>query len=172
LNFDWEGQAVFKKILAAIIVLASACSFALSADEFFKEPIGKLRLGLSESEVKKAIPCDRKRGPEQLWGADGAYHQEWVYADCGITLGMVSEKKGAPKAIESITLVSPSDLSTKSGIRIGSTEQEVMKVYASHWNKEDSSPGKTFVAGSVYGGLMFDFNAGTVSRIFLGAAAE
>ena len=107
-----------------------------------------------------------------LWGADGAYHQQWVYADCGITLGMVSEKKGARKSIESITVVSPSDLGTKSGIRIGSTEQEVMKAYASHWNKEDSSPSKTFVAGSVYGGLMFDFDAGKVSRIFVGAAAE
>ena len=116
---------MFKRILAAIIVLASACSLALSADEFFKEPIGKLRLGLSESEARKAIPCARKRGPEQLWGADGAYHQKSVYADCGITLGMVSEKKGAPKEVESITVVSPSDLSTKSGIRIGSTEQEV-----------------------------------------------
>ena len=81
-------------------------------------------------------------------------------------------EEGAPKAIESITVVSPSDLSTKSGIRIGSTEQEVMKAYASHWNKEDSSPSKTFVAGSVYGGLIFDFKAGKVSRIFLGAAAE
>jgi len=163
---------VFKQILAAIIVLASACSFALSADEFFEEPIGKLRLGLSEVEVKKAIACARKRGPERLWGADGAYHQKWVYADCGITLGMVSEKKGAPKEVESITVVSPSDLATKSGIRIGSTEHEVRKAYASHWNKEDSTPSKTFVAGSVYGGLMFDFETGKVSRIFLGAAAE
>jgi hypothetical protein len=163
---------VFKKILAAIIVLASASGVALAADDLFEEPIGKLRLGLSESEVRKAIPCGGKRGPEQLWGADGAYHQKWVYADCGITLSMVSEKKGAPKAIESITVVSPSDLSTQGGIRIGSTEQEVMKAYASHWNKEDSSPSKTFVAGSVYGGLMFDFDAGKVSRIFLGAAAE
>ena len=30
-----------------------------------------------------------------------------------------------------------------------------MKAYSSHWNKEDSSPAKTFVAGSVYGGLIF-----------------
>jgi hypothetical protein len=163
---------MFEKILAAIIAFGSMHSFALAADEFFEEPIGKLRLGLSEGEVKKAIPCTRKRGPEQLWGADGAYHQEWVYADCGITLGMVSEKTGAPKEVESITVVSPSDLSTKSGIRIGSTEQEVMKAYASHWNKEDSTPSTSFVAGSVYGGLMFDFDAGKVSRIFLGAAAE
>jgi hypothetical protein len=172
LKINQQEQAVFKKILAAIIVLVSACSAALSADEFFEEPIGKLRLGLSEGEVKKAVHCTVKRGPEQLWGADGAYHQKWVYADCGITLSMVSEKKGAPKSIESITVVSPGDLTTKGGIRIGSTEQEVMKAYASHWNKEDSSPTKTFVAGSVYGGLMFDFDAGKVSRIFLGAAAE
>jgi hypothetical protein len=166
---------VFKKILASFILAGFACNVSVSADEFAllrEERMGNLRIGLSEGEVKKNIHCTLKRGPEELWDADGAYHQEWEYVGCGITLGMVSEKKGALKSIESITLVSPSNLSTKRGIRIGSTEQEVIKAYKPFWNREDSTPSRYFVAGTIYGGLMFDFENDQVSQIFLGASAE
>ena len=165
---------MLKNIFASIMFIGFVRTFSFSADEFAllrEERIGDLRISLSEGEVQKTIHCTLKRGPEQLWGADGAYHQEWEYVGCGITLGMVSEKKGASKSIESITLVSPSILSTKRGIRIGSTEQEVMKTYKPYWNREESGHG-SFVAGSIYGGLIFHFENGKVSRIFLGAAAE
>ena len=170
-----EEGTMLKKIFASIMLVGFVCSVSFSADEFAllrEERIGNLHIDLSEGEVKKTIHCTLKRGPEELWGADGAYHQEWEYVGCGITLGMVSEKKGAPKSIDSITLVSPSILSTKRGILIGSTEQEVMKAYKPYWNREDSEYLKIFVAGSIYGGLMFDFENGKVSRIFLGTAAE
>ena len=166
---------MLKNFFVSIILFGFMCSFSFAADGFallHEERIGTLRIGLSEGEVKKRIHCSLKRGSEELWGADGAYHQKWEYVDCGITLSMVSEKKGASKSIESISLVSPSTLSTKRGIRIGSTEQEVMKAYKSQWNREDSKHFGSFVAGSIYGGVMFDFENDKVSRIFLGAAAE
>jgi hypothetical protein len=147
---------------------------AIAKDEFSllkNERIGNLRIGLSEAKVKQTITCQLKREPEQFWGADGAYHQKWKYVDCGITLGMVSEQKGAPKSIESITLNNPSRLTTKRGIRIGSTEKVVMKAYKTERDRESGKPG-FFVAGSVYGGLIFQFHNGKVSQIFLGAAAE
>jgi len=40
------------------------------------------------------------------------------------------------------------------------------------WNREDSARTGSFVAGSIYGGIIFDFQKGKVSQIFLGAAAE
>jgi hypothetical protein len=166
---------MLKKIFISIMLVGFVCNISFSADEFTllrEEQIGTLRIDLSEREVKKTIPYRLKRGPEELWGADGAYHQKWEYAGCGITLSMVSEKKGASKLVESIALVSPGNLSTKRGIRIGSTEQEVIEAYRPYWNKEDSKSFNIFVAGSIYGGLMFDFKNGKVSRIFLGAAAE
>ncbi len=135
------------------------------------ERIGNLQIGLQEAKVKQRINCALKREAEQLWGADGAYHQIWKYVDCGITLSMVSEKKGAPKSIESITLNSPSRLSTKRNIQIGSPQTAVMKAYKSEWNREISGA-DLFVAGSSYGGLIFQFQNGKVSLIFLGAAAE
>ena len=166
---------MLKIIFASIILFGFLNSFSFAADGLDllrTERIGALRIGLSEGEVKKRIHCILKRGPEELWGADGAYHQKWEFVGCGITLGMVSDKKGAPTLVESVSLVNPSILKTKRGIRIGSTAQEVMKAYKSQWNREDSKTFGCFVAGSIYGGILFNFENGKVSRIFLGAAAE
>lgn len=166
---------MLRKIIAVIILFGFVCSFSFAENDFSllkEERIGALHIGLSEKEVGKAINCVLKRGPEELWAADGAYHQKWRYTDCGITLDMVSEKKGGPKSIESITLLKPAKLSTKRGIRIGSSEQEVMNAYKSYWNKGDSKHFGRFVAGSIYGGLILTIKDGKVSSIFLGAAAE
>lgn len=71
-----------------------------------------------------------------------------------------------------MTITSPSTLQTQRGIRIGSTEQEVIKAYGRFQNAEDSKPGELLVAGSIFGGAMFNFHQGRVSGIFIGAAAE
>jgi hypothetical protein len=165
---------MLKKCFAFMVLIGIIGSGAFAAEEFpyEKEQIGKLHIGLSEREVKQIIPGKPTRGAEERWGADGEYHQEWHYTDGGITLGMVSKKKGAPKSIESITITSPSLLQTQRGIRIGSPEAEVIKAYGRFQNAEDSKPGELFVAGSIFGGVMFDFQQGRVSRIFIGAAAE
>jgi hypothetical protein len=158
----------------AIAQPISVDRLALVKDDFIllkTERIGNLKIGLSEQKVKQNINCALKREPEQLWGADGAYHQKWKYVNCGITLGMVSAKKGAPKSIESITLNSPSRLSTKRNIRIGSDKRAVIKAYKAEWNREGNSS-DYFIAGSIYGGLILKFQNGKVSEIFLGAAAE
>lgn len=152
--------------------LCGACFAAKAPDLLDSERIGSMRIGLSESDVKKSAGCALQRGPEQLWGADGAYHQTWRCDACGLRLGMVSENRGAAKRIESITLVAPGTLATSRGIRIGSTEQAVKKAYRAEWNREESKQSGSFVAGSIYGGLLFEFQDGKVIQIFLGAAAE
>ncbi|MGO9174815.1 MAG: hypothetical protein ACLQED_01530 [Desulfobaccales bacterium] len=149
------------------------CSLALAGDEFDwgKEQVGPLRYGLGEKEVHQIIPGKPGRGPEELWGADGQYHQEWKYPEAGIVLGMVSKKKGGSKSIATITITSPSTLKTQRGIGIGSTESEVAKAYGPFRNAEVSTP-ERFVAGSDFGGVIFNFDQGKVSNIFIGAAAE
>jgi hypothetical protein len=165
---------MLKKCCVALMIVGIIGSVALAANEFpyAKEQVGKLHLGLSEKVVKQIIPGKLTRGPEQKQGADGQYHQEWKYPADGLTLGMVSEKKGAPKSIESITITSPSKLQTQRGIGIGSTEAEVAKAYGPFRNAEESKPGELLVAGSIFGGVMFNFQQGKVSQIFIGAAAE
>ena len=165
---------MLKKCLFFMVIVGLIGIGAFAAEEFpyGKEQIGKLHIGLSEREVKQIIPGQPTRGAEKWWGADGQYHQEWQYTDGGITLGMVAKKKGGLKSIESITITSPSMLQTQRGIRIGSTEAEVIKAYGRFQNAEDSKQGELFVAGSIFGGVMFDFQQGRVNRIFIGAAAE
>jgi hypothetical protein len=147
-------------------------AFAAEDFDYLKEKIGELRIGLPEKEVKKLISCKPKLGKDQLAAADGEYHQTWKYADCGIELDMVSEKKGRSKSIGTITVTSPCTMQTTKGIRIGSTEQDVIKAYGRFKNQEDSEQFESFVAGSIYGGLIFDIKQGKVNSIFIGAGAE
>lgn len=165
-NFSIQHRSIFPSIPDGKLSIVNDV-FSLMR----KERIGSLRIGLSEAKVKQIMNCNLKREPEQFSQVDGAYHQEWKYADCGVVLVMVSDRKGAPKSIYSISASSPSRLSTKRGIRIGSAKTAVMKAYKSEWNREDGGS-ESFVAGSIYGGLMFQFENGKVSQIFLGAAAE
>ena len=161
-------------LTASALAALLAGPVAGAGDEFallHSERIGDLRDGLPESALKGKIDCQPTRGPEELWGADGAWHQDWVYKDCGIVLGMASGKKGGRKSIESISMSAPSTLSTKQGIKIGSTEAEVRAAYQRDWNKDESGA-DDFVAGSLYGGLIFKFEGGKVTSIFLGASAE
>jgi hypothetical protein len=159
-------------VLMVIIGLIGGGAFAAEEFPYGKEQIGKLHIGLSEKEVKQAIPGKPTRGAERWWGADGQYHQEWRYTAGGITLGMVAKKKGGSQSIESMTITSPSTLKTQRGIGIGSTEAEVVKAYGSFRNAEASKPGEVLVAGSLFGGVIVHFKQGKVDQIFIGAAAE
>ncbi len=162
-----------KKCLVSLVIVGFIVSAACAAKEFpyEKEQIGKLHLGLSAQAVKQIIPGKPVLGPDQLMGADGLYHQKWKYPQAGISLDMTSEKQGGPKSIESITVTSPSTLKTQRGIGIGNPAAAVAKAYGPFQNKEDSTP-ERFVAGSIFGGVIFTFQQGKVSGIFIGAAAE
>lgn len=137
------------------------------------ERVGGLRLGQPASEVEGIIACKPQKGKEQFMGATGEYVQTWKYPDCGLELDMSSERKGGRKTVASITLTSSGKLATGKGIHIGSTEAEVLSLYGKYKDKDGvTQKGKKFVAGSVFGGMIFTFKEGKVSGIFLGAAAE
>lgn len=160
----------------ALLALAAPATAEKSDDAAFKfmksEKFGELKLDMPEAEVVKVLQAKPVRSREQLWGADNQYHLKWSYKAQGLTLGMVSEKKGAAKTLESITCAARCTLKTARGIGLGSTLADAQKAYAAEFNKEESKPG-VFVAGSMYGGLILNFNkAGKVTAMFLGAAAE
>ena len=163
--------------LAALALAAPAAAEAKKSDEeLFKlmkiERIGELRLTMKEAEIKQHLPKAPARSAEKLWGADGQYHSKWTYSAQGLALGMVAEKKGGAKSLESIDCSARCTLKTTRGIGIGSTLADVQKAYAAEFNKEDSELPSVFVAGTIYGGLILKFKAGKVSAMFLGAAAE
>ena len=160
----------------ALFAFAAPAAAEKSDDAAFKfmksEKFGALKLEMTEAEIAKVLPAKPVRSRETLWGADGQYHLKWSYRAQGLTLGMVSEKKGAAKTLESITCAARCTLKTSRGIGLGSTLADAQKAYAAEFNK-DESKADVFVAGSIYGGLILNFDkAGKVSAMFLGAAAE
>jgi hypothetical protein len=139
---------------------------------FEEETLGKLKLGQEAGVVTKVLGNPDSKGKDVYWEAIGEWVQDWHFPKQGLTLAMSSEKKGGAKAIYSITAEAPCNLVTSRGIKIGSPEAEVAKAYRDLRNTEQSVSGKTFVAGSIYGGAIFTFKSGKVAQIFIGAAAE
>jgi hypothetical protein len=165
-------------ILVGTLVLnmfdASDCRADETATEAMlrAETLGGLRLGLPEKAVLKLLGPPAKRGELVLQEADGNYVQDWHYPDKGIDLLMsAGEKKSGAKTIANITASAPCTFATKKGIKIGDAESVARKAYAEHIDRETSAE-HGIVVGSIYGGIIFDFTKGKVSRIFFGAAAE
>ena len=146
----------------------AAAPFKLMESEGF----GELKLDLTATQVLEILESPETKGKTMLWGADGLFHQDWYYPQQGITLNMASETPGARQTVFNITLTSPSTLKTQRGIGIGDSYTEVMQAYKDEEAPEMSIPYESFIAGSIYGGLIFSFEDGIVNQIFLGAAAE
>jgi hypothetical protein len=136
------------------------------------ESFGKLSFGQKAESVTALFGKPESKGKDTLWEATGEWVQEWRYTAQGLRLNMASDKKSGAKTVATITATAPCPLATARGIRVGSSMAEVTKAYKNVQDKEMSDPGKSFVAGSVYGGVIFSFKEGKVSQIFVGAAAE
>jgi hypothetical protein len=136
------------------------------------ESLGALRLGLPEKDVLKLLGKPEKQSALTLQEADGKYVQRWQYPGQGLDLTMAAGKKNGAKTIAHFTASAPCTLATRQGIKIGSAESIVRKAYAAHVNRDEPAEAGTLVAGSIYGGIIFNFTKGKVNRIFFGAAAE
>jgi hypothetical protein len=164
----------YLKPLICLLVMALAFP-ALAAEKagaLENETLGELKLGRKAAEVVKALGEPKAKGKEVHWEATGDWVQEWTYPAKGLTLQMASAKRGGAKTVLAFTAEENCKLATGRGIKIGSTLAEVRKAYGKFENKEDSQAGETFVAGSIYGGVIFHLKGGKVSSIFFGAAAE
>ena len=159
-------------LLLASLGFVPACA-AKDPHAFLKrEKLGGIRLGQTGKEVSALLGPPASKGEDTAWAATGEWVQEWHYPNQGLHLNMASTQKGGDKTISSLTATAPCALATARGIRIGSTITEATQAYGAVKDQEQSTPGQTLVAGSVYGGILFTFTDGKVSQIFLGAAAE
>ncbi len=166
-------KSISRNLIVAILALTAFCN-ALGADDKWleNEALGKISLGRKAAELKALIGTPESRGKETEWDAIGEWVQEWRFKSHGLVLHMSSKSKGGAKSVLTITATAPCQLTTARGIHLGSTIAGVTKAYGSVQDKEESMSGETFVAGSVYGGIIFTFTDGKVSKIFIGAAAE
>jgi hypothetical protein len=167
-------RSTIRLLTFAIFTMAIAGFNARGADDKWaeKEALAKLKLGQKAVEVAALVGKPDSKGKDVEWEATGDWVQEWRFKSQGLILNMASKSKGGARSILTITAMAPCKLATARGIHIGSTIAEVTKAHGKVQDKEQSVAGKTFVAGSVYGGVIFTFTGGNVSQIFIGAAAE
>jgi hypothetical protein len=138
-----------------------------------QETFGGLHLDQPAAEVVKLLGKPEKETALVLQEADGNYVQTWRYPSKGLELTIsAGGKKTGAKTVAAITAKAPCDFATKQGIKIGSPESAPRKAYAAYADKDSPPTPNDFVVFSVYGGIIFHFEHGKVSRIFFGAAAE
>jgi hypothetical protein len=168
LAIDTKKSPVFKTFNPTLFSQSNQNGFELINNE----RLGKLKINMRSRDVLSILGYPESKGRKNVWGSDGLYHQDWSYAHKGILLGMTSEKSDLDGEIFSIKSNFPSRLKTKKGIGIGDTYEQVRKIYQQYEDRENSIPSKTFVAGSIYGGLIFTFKNNRVTQIYLGSVAE
>ncbi|MFB6320805.1 hypothetical protein [Saccharicrinis sp. FJH54] len=134
------------------------------------ETLNKLKLGIQDSDLATILGLPDDTTKNELWGADGLYHQTYKYSKLGIKLDLIGETK-SDKVINMITAINPCPFKTSKGISIGSNYQKVEQAYKDYLNSNFSNA-ETLVAGSIYGGVIFSFENGEVKSIFIGASAE
>lgn len=160
--------------LAFAFVFIALLSVPLRANDrlLASESLGKIRLGQKSAAVLELLGKPAAKGEDTHWEATGEWVQEWKFPAHGLLLNMASSKKGGAKTVSSITATTGCKLATARGIAIGSSVAAVRKAYGNVEEKSESRAGESFVAGSIYGGVIFSLKGGKVTGIFLGAAAE
>ncbi|MGL5080528.1 MAG: hypothetical protein ACRC8A_03490 [Microcoleaceae cyanobacterium] len=175
-------QSVVQPLAPSHRSISSHSADQMASDPFElmnSEAIGQLAINLPAEEVLTLLGQPNHKNEPTFWGADGLYHQSWHYPQQGITLDMVAETKTGSQAVASVRITSPSQFKTQRGIGIGDSYAKVQNAYGADQSRDtsaqpeqpESSP-DYFVAGSIYGGLIFLLQNDQVTEIFLGAAAE
>jgi hypothetical protein len=165
-------------VLAFFFAVSVACTSAFAAETIKYDAqkhgkLGPLHEGMTAQEVEKAIGKPDKTTKPVFWGATGDYHSDWTFSKVGITLDIVSPtEKSADRTVNRITAKAPCKFKTTLAVGVGSKESYVRKVYTAYEKDAHFSNKNNLVIGSVYGGLMFKFDKGIVTEIFIGASAE
>lgn len=134
-----------------------------------KETIGALSIGAAAAKVEKVAGRPKKKSAPEMSEAVGLYVSSWAYPDAGLELEMSAAKKKGRYKVMSLRISKPSTFKTSKGIGIGSPVADVEKAYPKNGSESSETQ---FVAGSVYGGLVFEIVDGKVDSMFLGAQAE
>jgi hypothetical protein len=149
-----SSEAPVEATIVAIETVADSIAetIANTADGAEDEyAIDGLPLGLSGDELQSKIgSAPTSKSDLTLEGASGEYVTSWKFE--GVEAKLSATAQDLPVTLCALTITAPSALKPKV-------------------NTEESSPDK-IVVGSVFGGMIFKIENGTVSEIFVGAAAE
>lgn len=134
------------------------------------ETLGKIKLGLDNKKTIAELGNPETRSAAELWGADGLYHADWSYESAGISLNMAGNDS-LKMEIFALRFFAPCTLKTSRNIGIGSSIDEVKEAYKEELG-ENYGDEQSLVAGSIYGGIIFNFENRKLNSVFIGAAAE
>lgn len=142
----------------------------LGFELMYSETLNDLKLGLTKIQVENILGEPEEVSLNEVWEADGEYHQTYFYKKLGIELDMIGDNEESKK-VNMITINKPCDFKTSRNIYIGSKISELRNAYGQYYNKVFSDK-ETFVAGSIYSGVIFTLKNNIVESIFIGAGTE
>lgn len=142
----------------------------MGLDLMKNESFGNIKLSLGLTDIREYIGEPEDKSSLDMWGSDGNYHQDWNYNKMGLVLNIIGQVDSG-KVINTMTISGLSGLKTKRLIGIGSTMEDVQAAYKESINPS-SSNADMMVAGTIYGGIIFNMENKKVKSIIIGASAE
>jgi hypothetical protein len=150
--------------MKSFIALLAVVSFAMFSPAFDAEksvdlePLGKIALNQTANDVLSLLAQPKFKGEDTFWEATGEMVQPWKGPALGLDLAMACAKKGTAKTISTIEATAGCKLATA-------------RLTERWWQRIRGNPASVSWQVSVYGGILFT-QAGEVTKIFIGAAAE
>ena len=129
-----------------------------------KETFGPIKIGLTKSQVINILGQPSEKTNSNLEPATGNYLQTLNYKDEGIIITLSGLKE--PDIVERITIKSPCKYKSTRNIGIENTRADVLAANKDGLTPENQQSEKV-VVGSVYGGILFEFDNEKVKSIFI-----
>ena len=133
---------------------------------------GGLRLGITRAELEALLGPPSEVGESEEMAATGLFVRELGWPEAGVRASVAATAAGQLEHLDGFTVMAPFAGKTSKGVGIGSAEAAVLAAYAEAIDGQATAPGERVVAGSLFGGAIFDLSGGVVVSVFVGAAAE
>lgn len=133
------------------------------------ESIGNIQFDMSLEAIESKIGKAEEKTEFELWGADDFEHQTRIYQNNTLEIDYIKTEE-EEIVCNMITIYGDNQLKTSRNIGIGDSRKDVLKAYQNEIYDRDNP--SSLIAGTIYGGVIFTFENGKVSSIFVGAGAE
>lgn len=134
------------------------------------ETIGGIKRGLAFENVKALLGEPENISNIDTSQVDGGLYQSIEYPKLGVNI-VLSAHPDSVKRVENIFISEPCSLKTSKQIGIGSSMEEVKKAYGELINPNELSD-EYITVGTVYGGIVFNFEKLKVKSIYIGITAD
>jgi hypothetical protein len=134
------------------------------------ETVGDLHIGMRYEKVVEYLGGPGEVTEPETSQVDGSLYQSVDYPDKGVHL-VFNIESDSVRRISNILIIDPCTLKTSRQIGVGSNINEVRSAYKEIINPEFSDTTE-IVAGTSYGGVVFDFRNNIVRTIYIGITGD